>query len=1064
MRRIYKNILIAGCCLLTTTAAAQREMRYQPQQGDFVIHNGSLRFNRALYGGNTGFRVEAGDKPMFAMYLPGMGGNLRFAIKKGKNFKWLSDAADITSRYGHGAMQYDIADPVLERGKITLTVMALYSHEGLIARFTTQQLPAGVTLYCVYGGASGKKFSRDGDIGADSPSLFDLHEANCAGNAYTLTDQQFRLKLANGKTIAGSFPKGATLAVGEAAGLQRADQLPAALTAKDPRAAILIAHMPLTNGVTDISLNTGEQPVSLSGLFEKTKAAARDIADRIKVNTPDSCINNLGSALALAADAVWESPTFLHGAVAWRMRLNAWRGAYIGDALGWHDRAREHFSSYAKSQVTVPPTLGVVADTNLHLARQLEKIGTAMFSDGYICRNPNGDIRAHHYDMNLVFIDQLLRHFNWTGDTAYVREMWPVITRHLAWEKRNFDADGDGLYDAYACIWASDALQYNAGGVTHSSAYNYFSNATAAKLAKLIGEDPSPYAKEAAHILTAMQQQLWMPEKGWFAEYKDKMGKQLLHPSAGLWTIYHALDSKVADRFQAYSCLRYIDEYIPHIPIGKDMYLLSTTNWQPYTWSLNNVALAENLHTALAYWQGGNPEKAYQLWRSVLVESMFMGSSPGNFEQLAKEDAIRGELYRDFADPVAMAARSLVEGLFGIQPDALNGKLLVQPGFPAAWEQASIQTPDITFAYTGKYAERKYVIKPSFSKQLQVSLIIPAPVTTGIKVMVNGKPVAYKPLADAIGTATMQIDLPLAATYEVVVTTPPKHMVRKLELTGRRQMPLVSFDKFEKDGFSWWVPGRHLRPEEATSAMADLGTSYEKVPLDKFFNSKVTDIFQQQYLSPRPAVPTLQLPVQGIGNWCYPLATANIDDSGLRAAAGTGNEVRNTAGVPFQTPGDITEKNIVYTSLWDNYPDSISIPLTGKAKGAWLLMAGSTNAMQSRFTNGFVRVTYTDGSSDTLLLRNPQNWWPIEQDLMNDGKAFTTNAPVPERLYLKQGKFSQGMQQYAAIKGYTTRAVDGGAATVLQMRLQPDKTLATLSVHTQANDVIIGLMSLTLCR
>ncbi|MCH5685381.1 hypothetical protein LWM68_14660 [Niabella sp. W65] len=49
-------------------------------------------------------------------------------------------------------------------------------------------------------------------------------------------------------------------------------------------------------------------------------------------------------------------------------------------------------------------------------------MGTAMFSNGYICRNPNGDIRPHHYDMNLVFIDQLLTHLQYTGDLSYVKK------------------------------------------------------------------------------------------------------------------------------------------------------------------------------------------------------------------------------------------------------------------------------------------------------------------------------------------------------------------------------------------------------------------------------------------------------------------------------------------------------------------------------------------------------------------------------------------------------------------------------------------------------------------
>ena len=169
-----------------------------------------------------------------------------------------------------------------------------------------------------------------------------------------------------------------------------------------------------------------------------------------------------------------------------------------------------HFDAYAQSQLTTAATTGVVMDTALNLARHLEKVGTQLFSEGYITRNPNGYIGAHHYDMNLVFIDQLLNHFNYTGDTAYVKKMWPLLKRHLAWEKKNFDADGDGLYDAYAAIWASDALQYSGGGVTHSSAYNYRANKEAAGLAKLIGEDGTAYEKEANKILNAINKNLWM--------------------------------------------------------------------------------------------------------------------------------------------------------------------------------------------------------------------------------------------------------------------------------------------------------------------------------------------------------------------------------------------------------------------------------------------------------------------------------------------------------------------------------------------------------------------------
>lgn len=118
------------------------------------------------------------------------------------------------------------------------------------------------------------------------------------------------------------------------------------------------------------------------------------------------------------------------------MPLSGWRAAYTGDALGWHDRARTHFNAYAASQVTeVPNTIPHPAqDSTLALARSEKKWGTPQYSNGYICRNPRRNDQMHHYDMNLCYIDELLWHFNWTGDLEYARRMWPVLTRHLAWE------------------------------------------------------------------------------------------------------------------------------------------------------------------------------------------------------------------------------------------------------------------------------------------------------------------------------------------------------------------------------------------------------------------------------------------------------------------------------------------------------------------------------------------------------------------------------------------------------------------------------------------------------
>jgi hypothetical protein len=235
----------------------------------------------------------------------------------------------------------------------------------------------------------------------------------------------------------------------------------------------------------------------------------------------------------------------------------------------------------------------------------------------------------------------------------------------------------------------------------------------------------------------------------------------------------------------------------------------------------------------------------------------------------------------------------------------------------------------------------------------------------------------------------------------------------------------------------------------------------EPVVMDDLFNASVTDIFRNRYLTPRSPYTTLQLPVQGIGEWCHPEMTADIDDSGVRSKVK--NHLLQTAvGVPFRTPSQ--GKNISFTSLWDNYPDRVEIPLSGKAARAYLLMAGSTNHMQSHIANGVIRIRYSDETVETVNLINPENWCPIEQDFFVDDMAFKLKAPRPYRLHLKSGLVSHNLERDLGIKGVYGRTIDGGAGVLLDIKLNPGKTLRKLTLETLSNDVVMGVMGVTLQR
>ena len=1037
----------------TSLPTAERKMRYTPDHGDFVIVNGEKRFNRALYGSNTGFRVEAGDLPEFGLYMPRLGGTLRLGIIRGEQSKWLIEADQIEARYNNGSMRYTISDDLLGDGELKLKLLALADADGMILQMSGVNLPDDLCLFWAFGGASDKRFSREGDLGADPESVFYLTAEKCKGNQYYLKNGSFSVyyNAQKGYDLESVAPDYVlTPEETEHPDLQKMKSIMGVVPTdspvlfndgvSEPMLAEAIQDAPAVFGAIKVPPNapdylllvdprTCERPgySDLPRLFAKAEAARAVLATHFHVYTPDKYINAAANSLPAAADGVWDGEAFMHGAVAWRMPLNGWRGAYAADWLGWPERAETHFRGYFKAQYTDAPERPSEPNPKTHLARQKEEAGTALFSDGYISRKPGQINKPHHYDMNLVFIDQLLWHYRWTGDIDFIKESWPVLERHLAWEKRNFDANDDGLYDSYAAIWASDALQYSGGGVTHSSAYNYRANKMAAELAPLVGKDPAPYAAEAEKIKKAVNENLWLADKGWFAEYKDALGLQRVHPSSAVWTIYHVIDEGLANPVQAKSCTEYVDQYIPHIPIegeewpkGK-FYTISTSSWMPYTWSINNVALAEVLHTALAYWQAGRPEEAFTLTKSSILDFMFMGSSPGNYGQLSYYDAFRGELYRDFADPIGVAARVYVEGLFGFKPNLLNNEIELKPGWPADWEFALLETPYLKIDFRKEGAIEHYVIENRFGKPLKLKLSFSDQRGKIESIRLNGK--EQDSLAQIYAEPAERFDIQIERAF----VDKPLDVPQIAQKVTYEKTPVISI------------------PEKC-----------EPVSLDSVFNDCVTNIFKEQYFSPRATTPTLSIPIQGIGDWCSYKETVNIDDSGLREKGA----LVSPQGVPFQTAAE--GNNILFTSQWDVYPESAEVPLSGRATHAWLLMAGSVHHMQINMVNGLVEVEYQDGSCDTLELRSPDNWWPIEQDYYEDGLAFKLPAPRPPRLLLKSGEWS--LESGEILAKNHTKKIDGGAATLLDLSLDPTKELKCLRLKTLSNDLVIGLMAVTLQR
>lgn len=1089
-----------------------RALRYQPLDGGFSITNGDGWFNRPLYGASSAFRVDAGDMPEFSLYLPGRGGNLRLGFRKDAGEKWLHQAEQVTAIYQDGVMCYEVRDPLLAGGVIRLRVIAARECEGLLVRASYEGVGQPRLLFA-FGGVDGWKGRRGGDLGCESEpiaSLFRLKPERCAGNRVTIANHAFTTHGKPG-AVSGIFPEGTKMTVADAAAWDDPERL---LNGRDEAEHPVVAGwfrlnhdepvcFGLRRGEADDSWTAAELPATM----KREESAQRLIGRRLVVETPDPFVDSAVAALNFAEDAVWDDQrkVYLHGGVAWRVPLLGWRVSYAGDVLGAHDRTAAHFGHFAAKQDTSPPSEGIPApEESANLARN----ETALHS--------NGNMTDNHYDMNLVGVDAFFRHLLWTGDMEFARRMWPVLKRHFAWERRMFRREfGDEklpLYEAYACIWASDDLAYNGGGATHATAYNLYHNRMAARVARLLGEDPSPFEDEAGRISEAMREHLWLADRGWFAEWKDLLGLQLAHPEAAAWTFYHTLDSEVTTPLEAWQMTRFTDTRLARFPlrgpgIPDGLHTMPTTNWMPYTWSLNNVVFGEMMHSSLGYWQANRRDGAFPLFKGALVDSMFAGACPGNVGMCTWFDANRRESQRDFADGVGAMSRAVMDGLFGVKPDLLDGTVTLRPGFPAGWDHAAIGNKNFRFSFRRDGMTERYGFTNCFDRELRVRLQAPALRSEIEAVTVDGKPAEWSVMEDEAGLPRVEVeaeapfataieirwkgDAPLesvsgpatrageSVTFdcgaEILEISDPQDALAEesnegLVLTGiAAGLPghRTVFAKVSQGDLRWWLPVTfEILPEAELPDPVDWNDPVEgktdTADLTHVFNAPVTDIFRNEYRAPRSPFVSLATPKQGIGSWCHPTTIFDVDDTGLRSlAAENGNRIVLPNGVPFATPGGPEGNNIAFVSRWRNYPVEIKFPLEGKARRAYFLVAGSTDAMKSRFDNGELVATYQDGTTARLALRNPETWWPIDQDYRIDDFAFAIDAPLPPRVDLKTGAIRLlGNEDFRGKGG----VVPGGAATVFDLPLDPQKPLATLTLRAIANEVVIGLMGVTLER
>jgi len=1088
-----------------TRATAQP--RYSVE-GDAIVGRGSTRYfgNRPLYVNNRNSFVMAGDRPLIRYVQDHyMFGTFMVSFVRGDApSRWLHFADDIVSAYEAGRMTWLVRDRAFAGATISLSAVPMSGVGGMAIRVQVQGAEAGDRLIWAYGGAysnSNAMFGLSWEIDpSGNPLLLEraFSSDESAGNDARVMGGGFSLH----KDTATSFGKCSVpcrIGVGDASSVRDPIALMASSMQKLPiiwgaieSEGLQDAHLAIRGFIDPVATESAVMPaLDPPADFAAGLQYKQTIANRIVVTTPDAHLNAMASAAAVAVDGVWYPPTFVHGAMGWNIPFPGWRTIYGGTVLGWHDRVKAEAEHYIGFQVRSSNKLNAQADPATLLCLQ----GSQSRFNGVGRIDRDQDI----YNMQEQFFDQIVYDWRATADPQLESLLRPALELHLQWMRECFDPDEDGVYESYINTWPTDSVWYNGGGAVESSMYAYRGHAAARDMARRANDSQSAafHAGILEKIRKGFFEKLWIPRKGHAGTYREQSGHKRLHEDAWLYSIFLPIDAgDLLTREQAAQSLRYTETGLQNdqMPLGGRTVFYS--NWAPGISSVRANAPGENHHLALAYFQTGLAEDGWDILRGTFMETGFGAAVPGNLGALGVTD------FGDFLHPFC---RTLVEGLFGYAPDYPNSVVNISPQFPAEWNEASIKTPDVALGF--ERADGKTTLRVGLAREAAMSVRLPVRAGHVNSVMIDGEEARWE-LLPGFGQSIVRLHIPSRTNAIVTIGTSaplPQFEAKILQenvgeaiVLRADRARIVSFsdpqatlsDASVSDGVITGTLAANAAGHHTVIARVDAegapqlrlfhiditdraaeqllrAKTVERIPkrarwelidISAALNADIRTIFCQKYLSPRPDTVSVRLGVDGYSPWTFPFWKAappviELDRvSGMRDKSG---RLVTPQGVPFHWGKAAIERNIAFTSQWDNWPDRISLPVNRSGDAAFLLIAGSTNPMQCHIANAVIRFRYADGISETLELIPPINYWnlaPISYSVASGGSsesircdytdpsvAFVVPKPYPQTVEL-------GKNCRAMLLNHRLRAVP----------------LDDVTVEALSQDVVVGIMGLSI--
>jgi hypothetical protein len=465
---------------------------------------------------------------------------------------------------------------------------------------------------------------------------------------------------------------------------------------------------------------------------------------------------------------------------------------------------------------------------------------------------------------------------------------------------------------------------------------------------------------------------------------------------------------------------------------------------------------------ALGYFLGGQGDDGWQMLRGTMLQSMYGDLEPkkgfsqesGAFNRvniISPGGLSQPNCGIDFNDIASSFARALVEGLFGYRPDYPNKVVRIEPSFPSAWDRASIKTP----AFSLRLENQTYAL--SLAQPAVVKFGLPIRAKKVRSVLVNGQPAKFT-IEPWAGYGMLRLTVP--PTTQVVVKLilegeSPDLAIKSEEKSEGTPGHHLVLDQIAGDVPRYQLTKVHVPEAHEPSLLRDAPAAATWKPIDMTaqLNGDIRTIFQHRYDSPRPETCSMRIGYDGWSAWTFRHWGIKTPIVSMENALPSDSAVFNTSLIQgdhlvtpqhahFMKPQPL--KNIAFTSLWDKWPDTVTVPVGAKGESVWLLVCGTTNPMQGKISNAVIRFHYQDGVEEELNLVPPRNFWSmcgfgrVDYNYERDGFALPKEPPAQVQL------------------GTNCRAM------VYGWKLRPGVALKAIQLETLSQEVVIGLMGVSI--